>query len=190
MPKMITIHFSWSAGLGAGDRALRVEELLETMDRRFERCTSEYIRDYSNMLIIIDEAQMSYPFLNFWNDLIKPQAQNPVAGPFIILFSSFGSPGGDANLGDDITVSAPPVLTWRQRISIRPLEGSNHNIQLYFTEDEMGQMFDPQKINPTYSPSDRPFLVSEEVRKYIYRHVTGGHPGCTYIFNCVLFHHD
>jgi len=45
-----------------------------------------------NTLIIVDEAQRSHKFVNFWNEFVKPLASERQYGPCVILFSSFGSP--------------------------------------------------------------------------------------------------
>jgi len=42
-------------------------------------------------LVLVDEAQLSYPYFSLWNDFIKRQSHKGW-GPAIVLFSSYGSP--------------------------------------------------------------------------------------------------
>ena len=45
-----------------------------------------------NMLLIIDEAQLSYQYDTLWTDFIKPISSDGDEDRRVILFSSYGSP--------------------------------------------------------------------------------------------------
>ena len=126
-----------------------------------------------NTVIIIDEAQRSYEFLNFWDEFIKPLASLDEYSPSVILFSSFGSPteAPVASSGG----SAPVEFDTTQRVSIRPLPYTNPKVSLYFTFDELKDV--AERSCRYYSEKDGdPFHLSQELLEYIWE-FTNGHPG-------------
>jgi hypothetical protein len=72
--------------------------------------------------LLLDEAQQSYWDDQLWADLFK--AIEPVLGgsPFIILFSSYGSPGQGFVGYDEKYIATPMVFAAEQQISLRPDE--------------------------------------------------------------------
>jgi len=69
----------------------------------------------------------------------KPLASGDLSsGPFVILFSSYGSPSESPvpSAGG----STPVELTAAQRVSIRPLPYNNSKVSLYFTRDEFNEV--------------------------------------------------
>lgn len=92
----------------------------------------EYMR---NTLLIVDEAQLSYTYNTFWNDLIKNIPDSLNNNLLILLLSSYGSPSA---------VAVPPqpgcspvVLSTQRRISIRPLLHKNSLVGLYLLEKNL-----------------------------------------------------
>ena len=125
-----------------------------------------------NTLIIVDEAQRSYKSFNFWDQFIKPLASNSERGPFVILFSSFGSPAGTPIEVPIDSGSAPVRLRYDQRVSIQALPYTNPQVSLYFNRDEF-----EDAVARLLSDSDRNrFVPSEELKQYIWE-LTNGHPG-------------
>ncbi|KAI9652428.1 MAG: hypothetical protein M1829_001650 [Trizodia sp. TS-e1964] len=118
-------------------------------------------RDYECVLLI-DEAQLSYNCDTLWNDFIKFQASGRITGPYIILFSSYGSPSPTPAVGPP--GSAPVQLRASQRVSVRPLAENNQSVFLYFTRAEYDDVL------------QRPFLLAKDLRDYIWE-LSAGHPG-------------
>jgi hypothetical protein len=138
-----------------------------------------------NTLLIIDEAQLSYEYLNLWNDFLKPLASDAKGGPFVILFSSYGSPS-------EIPVrvvpgSAPIHLTAQQRVSIRPLSKNNTNVSLYFTRSEFDDVV--ARVCKYNDKDGQPFLPSSELVDYVWE-FTNGHPGGTRAVLDALIHSE
>ena len=139
----------------------------------------EIIRD-SNMVLIVDECQNSYEYESFWNDLIKRQASGAAAGPYIALFSSFGSPG-------EIPVrysggSAPVQLSDAQRVSLRPTV--HVEFGLFFDESEFLEVVHHATTKEQYG---QPFVPAAETKKMIWD-LTSGHPGATRALLDLLIH--
>ena len=71
--------------------------------------------------LLLDEAQQSYWDDQLWADLFK--AIQPVVGsPFVILFSSYGSPNRGFAGFDEEHIKTPMVFAANQQISLRPDE--------------------------------------------------------------------
>jgi hypothetical protein len=142
------------------------------------------ILDYSNVLLIIDEAQNSYRFTSFWNDVIKYQAQGNEAGPYIVMFSSFGSPSSQKT-HHDYEYSAPLYLKAEQRVSMRPLTNSNAVVSLYLSRAEFSDVVERFKTHTM----GLPFSLTDEVEDFLFD-VTAGHPGCSAALLYVLEHSE
>ena len=71
--------------------------------------------------LLLDEAQQSYWDDQLWADLFK--AIQPVVGsPFVILFSSYGSPNRGFAGFDEEHIKTPMAFAAEQQISLRPAE--------------------------------------------------------------------
>jgi hypothetical protein len=70
--------------------------------------------------LLLDEAQQSYWDDRLWADLFK--AIQPGVGPFVILFSSYGSPNRGFAGFDEQYIKTPMVFAAEQQISLRPDE--------------------------------------------------------------------
>jgi hypothetical protein len=136
--------------------------------------------DYGNVLLIVDEGQNSYGFASFWNELIKYQAQGVKEGPYIALFSSFGSPSAGTSQDED-DYTTPPHLKAEQRVSMRPLPDNNPAVSLYLTRSEFSEVVLRAKTND----EGLHFSVSKEVEDFLFD-VSAGHPGCTSALLAVL----
>jgi hypothetical protein len=116
-------------------------------------------------LLIIDEAQLSYTCVSFWNDFIK--ALIPTAPPMVVLFSSWGSAARRA----EALTQTPVMLKSEQRISIRPSKVSD--ISVFFTYAEFLDVIERVKANK--SQFGQAFSLDEDVIDYIWI-ITNGHP--------------
>lgn len=90
----------------------------------------------------------------------KPLASGDLSsGPFVILFSSYGSPSESPvpSAGG----STPVELTAAQRVSIRPLPYNNSKVSLYFTRDEFNEVVAGFCEYNTENDGN-PFLLSPE----------------------------
>jgi len=139
-----------------------------------------------NTLVIIDEAQRSYEFLNLWDQFIKPLASQDVNGPWVILFSSFGSP--TETLVASCGGSAPVEFDTTQRVSIRPLSFTNPNVSLYFTRDEFEDVL--ARVCKCYSEEEgNLFSLSPKLVHNIWE-ITNGHPGAVRVVLDMLAHSE
>ena len=128
-----------------------------------------------NTLIIIDEAQRSYKFHNIWDEFIKTLASSNGSGPFVVLFSSFGSPAGTPVEVPIESGSAPVQFRPDQRVSIQALPYTNPNVSLYFSREEFSDAV--ARLCKKYRSDDgNDFIPSEELMQHIWE-LTNGHPG-------------
>ena len=78
--------------------------------------------------LLLDEAQQSCWDGQLWPDLFKRVEPDVGRSPFIILFSSYGSPGrGFTGCDEEEYIPTPMVFAAEQQISLRPDE----NIEEY-----------------------------------------------------------
>jgi hypothetical protein len=71
--------------------------------------------------LLLDEAQQSHWDDRLWSDLFKRVGGFP-SNPFIVLFSSYGSPGRGFAGYDEKHIKIPMVFAAEQQISMRPDE--------------------------------------------------------------------
>jgi hypothetical protein len=138
-----------------------------------------------NNLIIVDEAQRSYNFLNFWDQFIKPLASDAQSGPFVILFSSFGFPAGSPIEVPIEMGSAPVQFRPDQRVSIQPLPYASPKVSLYFNREE----FDDVVTRFSKKDDRNRFIPSEELMQHIWE-LTNGHPGGVRAIIEILIHSE
>lgn len=141
-----------------------LNDMLEIKDGR----SWEYIQ---NVLLIVDEAQLSYTYNSFWNDLIKNMPDSRNHNLFILLLSSYGSPSAIAVHPQP--GSSPVVLRSECRISIRPLLHTNPLIGIYFTRKEFDDVL--RRYCQPFVISGQPFLLSEDAGNHVWK-LTNGHP--------------
>lgn len=166
---MQTISFSWPTSQAPG----HIHEYYRTsIERRIRMTFPEDPKWMNNIILIIDEAQRSYRHASFWNDLVKPLAQDKSSGPYIVLLSSFGSPSQQFNeyTGD---TSAPPYLSQAQRVSMRPFGGCNAFISLYLLRHE----FDDILHRVCTAETSPGFQLDASLQDNIFR-LSSGHAGC------------
>jgi hypothetical protein len=125
-----------------------------------------------NMLLIIDEAQISYQYDNLWNDFIKPISSDGDEGRRVILFSSYGSPAETPVMHG----GTPLQLSTNQRVSIRPLSENNKEVSLYFTRPEFDDVV--ARVCRCSSKDRQPFRPSPELLDYVWE-FSNGHPAGT-----------
>ena len=76
--------------------------------------------------LLLDEAQQSHWDGELWSDFFKAIELSVGASPFVILFSSYGSPGrGFAGYDGEKHIPTPMVFAAEQQISLRPDESIN-----------------------------------------------------------------
>jgi hypothetical protein len=123
------------------------------------------------MVFIIDEAQNR-----------KLQASDRHGGPYIALFSSFGSPGEIAV--QHAGYSAPVQLLATQRITLKPTPDVNFG--QYFTKAEYLEVV---QCVTTVGSHGQAFLISPETVEFIWE-LTMGHPGATRAVLDILLHDE
>jgi hypothetical protein len=134
--------------------------------------------DSHNIIFIIDEAQLSYKDPKFWMECIKSQKQ-ATTGPYIILFSPFGSP---SSIALRIDGSAPIDLSPQQRVSLLPSTDGVSNIGVCFTFEEVKDVCSAMT-------GDRTFRVCEDILRHLFT-LTNGHPGLTHSLLQCLFERE
>ncbi len=124
-----------------------------------------------NTVFIFDEAQLSYVDTEFWVDYVKPlTAEQPKFSPFVLLFSSYGSPETFAYQAPG---SAPVPLAREQRVSVRLLPSNNGHVSLYFTPlefDDAVERFSLAKTNEYER-----YILEPDLHRYLYDFMSG-HP--------------
>jgi hypothetical protein len=148
-------------------------ELLDCLTRQPKPLGSNWLNQ-ANTLVMIDEAQLSYAYMDLWNKFIKPLS-GAGYGPFLILFSSYGSATDSPIPADPLKMPTPVEFNDEQRVSLRPLFRNNPGISLFFTHEEF-----VDAVNRTCEPDSnrQPFIPSLELREYIWE-LCSGHPGVT-----------
>jgi hypothetical protein len=104
--------------------------------------------------LLLDEAQQSYWDDQLWADLFK--AIQPVVGsPFVILFSSYGSPNSGFTGFDEKYIKTPMVFAAEQQISLRPDESISDYLPIpirpsesikYHTYTPVGLLLDEDEV--------------------------------------------
>lgn len=120
-----------------------------------------------SLLLIIDEAHLSFPFTPLWNDLIK--ATVPGRGPLIALFSAYGSP---SDWLWETRTPTPITLSPYQKVSLRP-SAENPNLCLFFSRPEFDDTI--HRLCVYYSRGGLKFELQCDVQDYIWK-LTCGQP--------------
>jgi hypothetical protein len=184
----IDVHlFNWPADMETKDRYHLVNyyHLLNHILKQPATDSDTWL-ERQNTLIIIDEAQRSYKFYNFWDQFIKMLASFPGYGPFVVLFSSFGSPAGTPIEVPIESGSHPVQFRPDQRVSIQALPYTNPNVSLYFGREEFSDAV--ARLCKKYRNEDgNRFIPSEELMQHIWE-LTNGHPGGVSTVLGILIH--
>lgn len=167
-PDMTVYRITWPSPFPEKYSLLPYYRLLNDMLEIKNEGSWEYMR---NTLLIVDEAQLSYTYNTFWNDLIKNMPDSLDNNFFILLLSSYGSPSAVAVPPQP--GSSPVVLSPQCRISIRPLLHTNPLVGLYFTRKEFDDTL--RRYSQTFVSSGQPFFLSEDASNYVWQ-FTNGHP--------------
>ena len=123
----------------------------------------------SDVIVIIDEAQLSYSYIPFWLECIKNQATNRV-GPRFAMFASYGSASTYALT---LPSSSPITLEYQQKVSLTIQPQSGHDIALCFSIDEVEDVCRRFSSDSAGVPR---FQFHPDVVEHIYM-LTNGHPG-------------
>ncbi|KAI9748559.1 MAG: hypothetical protein M4579_007189 [Chaenotheca gracillima] len=141
---------------------------LNALTGRAERDHDDWFRQ-RQILLIVDEAQASYSFPDFWAELVKPVAQAH-KGPMIALFASYGSSATGPSDGG-IT---PMTFSDDQQISARPRPYSDTGLVLYFTRSEFDDVVSRYSAHTGHY--GQPFLLEPDLTTYIWEFING-YPG-------------
>jgi hypothetical protein len=139
-----------------------------------------------NMLLIVDEAQVSYEYGNLWTQYIKRISSDGDQTRRVILFSSYGSPA-EIPLKHSPVGSPPIQFSANQRVSIRPLSDNNKEVSLYFTRPEFDDAV--ARLCKYYGTNGQPFHPSPELLDYIWE-FSNGHPAGTSVVVDALIHSE
>lgn len=123
----------------------------------------------ADMVLIFDEAQMSYDNLELWLGFIKTQIGRKY-GPRICYFSSYGSSTGAASCPSAGSPLGFLGLEKRISITVSPLPDSPP-ISLFYNKPE----FD-DAVRRLCADIRHPLPLADDARDYIFR-LTDGHPG-------------
>lgn len=123
----------------------------------------------SNVVLILDEAQMSYGNNELWLGFIKTQIGKK-SGPRICYFSSYGSSTGAASNPSAGSPLGFLGLEKRISITVSPLPDSPP-ISLFYTKSE----FD-DAVRRQCGDIRNPLPLAEDARDYLFK-LTNGHPG-------------
>lgn len=179
-PDMQVVYLSWPSTTPDSQYQWPFDRML----KEYAQIEYNEIFALSNLLLICDEAQNSYPFTSFWNDFIKLQAAGAQGGPYVAMFSSFGSPSPSA-----VTFpgSAPPYLSREQRIPLRPFNDNNESLSLYFPRSEYDDVITRVCDTRNRNNPSQLFLPSGDLLNHLFD-ITSGHPGCIRAILSVLIH--
>ena len=132
--------------------------------------------------LLLDEAQQSHWDIGIWTDLFK-HIQPIVGSPFVILFSSYGSPSTGFAGFEEKYEPTPMVFAPRQQISMRPHESVSSDmptstqvgrrpVGLLLEEHEAMHILTkyPPVVNVPFPP------LSADLKKYIFL-IGDGHVG-------------
>lgn len=123
----------------------------------------------SNIVLILDEAQMSYDNYELWLGFIKTQIGRDF-GPRICYFSSYGSSAGAASSPSAGSPLGFLGLEKRISITVSPLPDSPP-ISLFYNKAECDDA-----IQRLCADIRKPLPLADDARDYIFR-LTNGHPG-------------
>ena len=123
----------------------------------------------SDVIVIIDEAQLSYSNIPFWLECVKNQAAKNTVGPRFVMFASYGSASTHAFtlLGSSITLEP------QQRVSLTIQPQSGHDFALCFSIDEVEDVCRRFSSDSAGVPR---FQFHPDVVEHLYM-LTNGHPG-------------
>lgn len=160
---LLPVHFTWHKV--KSPPVPPYCEFLNQQTRGVVPAHSQELLTRSDLLLIVDQVQLTYEHEDFWLQLIKGQAQfGQSIGLYVILFSSFGSAD---SIALQIEGSAPITLDPLQRISLKAQPGRPDDIALCFTRSEFNHVCELHNTN---------FRLHADVRDRIYA-LTNGHPG-------------
>jgi len=166
-PMYTVLHVTW---IPIKDRTVPEKVWVDFICRHSRgRVDPQNFMARSDVIVIIDEAQLSYASNDqgIWIECIKNQSQTTV-GPYFALFSSFGSASSTTL---EIVGSAPVTLEKRQRVSLIPQPNWPHDISLCFTPEEVQDLCERLIGN-------RNFTVEPDALEHLFVQ-TNGHPGLT-----------
>lgn len=139
----------------------------EARDAGYEFVTYATLAD-ANIVIILDEAQMSYGDEGLWLGLIKSQSGRH-EGPRIALFTSYGSP----TTGPEVILPGSPLASLgpQQRVSITPsIIRYSPKIALFYNRKEFDDVVSRYCQDPSLLKLD------DGASDYLFN-LTNGHPG-------------
>jgi hypothetical protein len=167
-PDTVTVFLTWQL-VGDAWRGKRdYKEFICSLSEH-TMIEADFTAPRNPILIILDEAQLSYEDSNFWIEFVKIQA-SPARTPNLraVLFSSWGSASSKVL---NIRGSVPVVLSDAQRVELITQPGWPHNLALCF------DFKDVEDIGARMSQEFRSNL-DRDIIEYVLR-MSNGHPGVT-----------
>ncbi|RAH59593.1 hypothetical protein BO85DRAFT_467332 [Aspergillus piperis CBS 112811] len=129
----------------------------------------------NEVVMIVDEAQMSYDDDYLWNFIIKSLIDKPDRYKLrLCLFCCYGSPSTGLEPSQGSKVFTPVTIPETQRITLTPqLCSESPKIGLFYTESEFNDVL--CRI-VRYEFSNLVVTIDEEAKRYVFS-LTNGHPG-------------
>ena len=157
-----------------------------------KRETGVYGKDWRNYpaYLLLDEAQQSYWDDTLWAALFKSIRPN-VGYPFVILFSSYGSPGrGYEGFDRQKHHKTPMVFAAAQQIAMRPDESIDRYLPTLIQSDERIEMYTIRPVGLLFDEDEAidvltryasaavqpPLSLSADLKKELFL-ISDGHPG-------------
>ncbi|WEW55222.1 hypothetical protein PRK78_000651 [Emydomyces testavorans] len=125
------------------------------------------------VLLIIDEAQGSYPYTSLWNDLIKILSSDYCIR--VALFSSYGSPSSRPL---EAQTPTPVIFDPKQRVSLWRTP-ANPDIGLFFSQQEYDDVV--KRVARHHGEHGPLFRLSRDLQDYIWE-ITSGHASAVRVF--------
>jgi hypothetical protein len=120
--------------------------------------------------LLLDEAQQSYWDSVLWAEFFKSIDRVNVRSPFVVLFSSYGSPSrGNAGFDQQTHIKTPMIFASDQVISMRPNECIGPNLPILMWSDGGTSLYVPRPLGLLLEE----YEAIDVMERYI---LTIGHP--------------
>lgn len=140
------------------------------------------VSDYlGKSVLLVDEAQMSYGDMLFWNGIIKEHSDGITQfGIRICLFCSYGSP----RTGVEDVHFTPHSFFPAQRVTMTPQpDGQSPQIGLFYTESEFNDALS-RMVQHAFIET---ITLDDEAKRYLFM-LTNGHPGGLQSVMAYIYH--
>ena len=179
-PQTTTVRFEWRLDGDGGRHSARYEDFI-CQKSKGSITPWDFNGPSKPILIIVDDAHLSYTDHGFWNGLVKCQATDArTSNLHIVLLSSWGSASDEVL---NVPGCGPVLLSAAQRMELTPQYGWPHSLALFFDCSDVEDV-GRRVLQSLYSDSK----LGNDLVKYIHR-VSNGHAGLTVaLFKSLLYH--